>query len=49
MLTAVLVLVAVIAVFAAGEVVRSQCRRMLVRPLALQLNAREAVGSEAHA
>ncbi len=49
MLTAILVLVSVVAVFAAGEAVRGQCRRMLVRPLALQLSGHDAVVSEAHA
>jgi hypothetical protein len=49
MLTAILVLVSVAMVLAAGEAVRGQCRRMLVRPLAMQLAAREPVGAEARA
>jgi hypothetical protein len=49
MLTAILVFLSVVAVFAAGEAVRGQCRRMLVRPLALQLGTRETVSNEAHA
>jgi hypothetical protein len=50
MLTAILVLLSVMAVLAAGEAVRGQCRRMLVRPMAaMQLGTHEAVSSEAHA
>jgi hypothetical protein len=46
MLTAILVLLSLVLVYAAGEIVRGQCRRMLVRPLAMQLGADEPVASE---
>jgi hypothetical protein len=49
MLTAFLVLMSVMVVFAAGEAVRRQCRRMLGRPLTMPLGAHETVGSEVHA
>jgi hypothetical protein len=49
MLTALIVLMSVIAILAAGEVVRVQCRRMLVRPLALHFGAHDGIPAEAAA
>lgn len=49
MLSAVLVLLCALAVFVTGEVVRGQCRRMLLRPLAAQLGGPDAVSADAYA
>lgn len=47
MLTAIVVFVSVAFVLVAGEAVRSQCRRMLGRPLVtMPAGAAEALGSE---
>lgn len=46
MLTAILVLVSIGLVLGAGEAVRSQCRRMLGRPLVTLPGAAESVGGE---
>jgi hypothetical protein len=42
MLTGLLVVLAFVAIFTAGEAVRGQCRRMLTRPVAVRAGMNDA-------